>query len=300
MAFQTSMVQGGATEQDIAFLAALKGWLGTVVPAGPEGPPGQPADLPWHILAPSAGAAQINAALQTKSVLLTEGWFTAETTIEVPYGRSLSGQGNGTSLRKAFNGDLIRMGTASRLTDLYIDNNGTGFTGGGIRVQPGATHQAIERVNGTSQDFILKIDSPDDGEFLLMRDCNVLVGDPAKYAVQLPADQGWVGGGIRTFDNIVFGGHWGFDFGGASNTYVNRCNMTGIRFPAQSRGGFICFSRIATSVSVEVRGSYWTLFQNNIQHPLHLMPELNNSDIWQFLGAGTVNQGVGPGVRVHS
>lgn len=275
--------------------------------AGPQGPVGPTPQLPWHYIPWPVGdvdhAAQINDLLLTKDVQLGPGWYRTDARINVPYGRTLSGAGNATSIRKNFNGDLIKLGTASKVQDLYVDQVDPVFTGGAFMIEGADTHQGIRRVNGGARDYFLKFLDSDCGGMFVAEDCNWGMFASNVYGVQLPVAQDSVGGGIRTFRNITFGGGWGFDFGGASNTMVDRCNMTGIKFRTTTQRTYVHRTRIANATPFEVTGINISLFDNALQNAVKLAPGLNNSDIWQYSGAG-VDRTLLPnyttlGVRIH-
>jgi hypothetical protein len=251
---------------------------------------------------PTSGdnAPALQDALNNHLGVTVKGWCQLNSQVHLGYGMALDCYGNNTSFRKGFDGDLFLLGTNAQLRNFYVDTIDPSLTGGAFKIEPGTTEQRISNIMGGARDFFIKWDNKNDGAGLIVRDCNFLTMDTSKFGVQASPEKDDMGTGIRSFYDIRFAGGKGFDFGGAANTMVDRCNMTDIKFPAQSQGGFIRNSRIATLAPIEVRGTYWTLFANVNQHPWHLMPELNNSDIWQYLGAGAVDMGAGPYVRVHT
>lgn len=280
-------------------LAASTALMATM--ALPRAAQAQLCSATWTCLTPIAGdnGPAINAALAAGNVMLGRGDFTISTRIDVPWAHMLVGSGDGTKLRKLGNIDLIRLGPQSVLRDFYYDSFDPNWVGGAIRCDAGDKWQVVHNINGWAKEFFIKCFGQDTGSRITVNDCSPAVYDGTRYCIQLPEDPEVPGNGIRTFNNVVCNGTWGFDLGGAADTYIRRCNFTNFRYRDNTLGADVESCRFATGGPIEVRGSNHSLFNNRCQYPFHLMPSLNNSDIWQYRGAGVVNMGMGPNVRIH-
>jgi hypothetical protein len=256
----------------------------------------------WEFISPLPGedmGAVINEAMQTHNVWVQLGNFFQQSRIYVPWTRHLIGSGDGTVLIKQFHGDQILPGPQTVLRNFFFDA-APEWGGGAIIVEEaGYNWQLIQNVNGWAKEYCLKLRDQGAGGRITVENCSWGTRDAA-YGVQLPLASEVPGNGIRTFNNIVFNGTWGFDLGGAADTYIRRCNFTNFRYRDNTLGSDVESCRFATGGPIEVRGSNHSLFNNRCQYPFHLMPGLNNSDIWQYRGAGVVDMGAGPNVRVHA
>lgn len=312
-------------EQDAAFLAAKKTWLEAVGvgiqgppgppggqgnpgpqgpaggpgPVGPQGPPGSGSAPSWEFLTPQSGdnAAVINeifTAQQPRNVWLQLGDFVQHTMIHVPHKRMLIGSGDGSRLIKAFNGDQIRPGPQTVLRDFFYDTNNTNWTGGFMRCEIGDNWQTVTNVNGWAREYFLKCYGQAAGSRITARDCSVGVYDATQHNIQLPTQQEIPGNGIRTFVSIVCNGTPFMDFGGAADTYSERCNGTKWTFRPETLGADILYNRFATATPVEVPAGVhgaanYRIVGNRLQWPLILMPGLVNTTAAFNYGAAVTN-----------
>lgn len=86
-------------------------------------------------------------AVDAGTLFFPKGTYKVTSTLTQPTSQAWAGDGGqrATTLKKYFNGDLVVMGSLTRLSDLNLDCNGASYTGRGIAVTSGYS-QIIERV----------------------------------------------------------------------------------------------------------------------------------------------------------
>lgn len=310
-------------EQDQDYLNAFRAWLALTVPAGPQGPEGPPGPqgpqgpegppgsgggpLPWTCIVPSGGddAPNINAALAaTGSVALQNASYRIDSQIVVPAGATLQGLNRyRTKIIKNFNGDAIRLLSNAELRCLRIEPASDTLDGGCIGIHEGDNYQRVWNVSGYARDYGVKFHAPNAGGLSIWENGSFITWpNTQQYAIQLPTENDSVGSGIRTFRDIVFSGGWGFHVGGAHNTLIERCNMTGLAFnldPAKMASGvYVLFNRLATGAPIEVLGQNIQWIANSCQYPPTIRLGTNNSTFYPNFGAGFTNNSGDPSVRI--
>lgn len=146
----------------------------------------------------AAFAAALAAATD---VLVPSGTFMV-TALAVPAGRSLQGEGLGSVIKKKANGAVISLGKDARLHNLYIDGNGSTYTGVGVTVPFTAEFEGFQQIT------------------------NCRIYDTASYCVQYVSGSAASGFGskiaecdLRVTSNTVACIQWGAD---PTNKHGNR------------------------------------------------------------------------------
>lgn len=282
-------------EQDAAFVAAHKAFIGAVAP--PPSNSGSAAS--WEFLTPQPGdnAAVINeifTAQQPRNVWLQLGDFVQYTMIHVPHTRMLVGSGDGSRLIKAFNGDQVRLGPQTIMRDLRYEANNPNWTGGFMRCEIDDNWQVVQQITGWAKEFFIKCFGQAAGSRITVENCSPGVYDTTQHCIQLPTQQEVPGNGIRALRNIVCNGTPFIDFGGAADTFVERCNGTKWTFRPETLGADILYNRFATATPVEIPAGVhgaanYRIVGNRLQWPLVLMPGLVNTTAAFNYGAAVTN-----------
>lgn len=212
-----------------------------------------------------AGGVSSTQDLQT---LITQGSLSAylnnnislTAAITLPTGFALNG--NGYSVTKKFNGDMITVGDNVSIRDATFIGNSATHTGRGIYVATGNNQRLTNVQTNDTASYGLEI-APNVGDAFSW--IGGLAFVQSGYAIKLPASETGVSG-FRKFIGISAGGGNLIDFSGSHYTIIEDCDGININFGSASQYVQMMNCRFASAPTIlgsfhQIRGA---IFDGNI------------------------------------
>ncbi len=215
-------------------------------------------------------AAFTAAMAASTAVYVPPGTYKITSTLAIPNNTSLIGAGRGiTKLLHAFNGDMMTLGNYSGLSNLWIDGQGSTYSGKGVVVNNGVGRQTITgcRItdfNAACLYFFSQGGAQCSVTDLIASQTNGATGT-GNFAIVIQ-DTGSVESGAypRKFSHIETNGFCSFSFGSSNNTYVSNSFLGDLYYSINSRASLITNCRIANQLALSIRGNNHTIISSAI------------------------------------
>lgn len=215
-------------------------------------------------------AAFTAAMAASTAVYVPPGTYKITSTLAVPNNTTLYGAGRGTTkLLHAFNGDMMSLGNYSGISDLWIDGQGSTYTGQGVVINNGVGRQSITNCRITDFNaaclYFYAQGGPQCSVFdLIASQTNGATGTN-NFAIVIQ-DTGSVESGAfpRKFSHIETNGFCSFFFGSSNNTYVSNSFLGDLYYSINSRASLITNCRIANQSALSIRGNNHTIISSAI------------------------------------
>jgi hypothetical protein len=227
-------------------------------------------------------AAFTAALAASTAVYVPPGTYKITSTLAVPANTSLIGAGRGTSkLVHAFNGDMMTLGNYANLSNLWLDGQGSTYTGQGVVINNGTGRQSITQCRIT--DFAaacLYFQSQGGAQCsafdLIASQINGATGT-GNFAIVIQ-DTGGVESGAypRKFSHIETNGFCSFFFGSSNNTYVSNSFLGDLFYSLYSRATLISNCRLANQLALTIQGNNHTIISSAITPQITIQTTSDN------------------------
>jgi hypothetical protein len=245
--------------------------------------------------------AAIQAAITALSasggiVYFPAGTYVISSLLTVPDASYISLQGTGYSsqIKKNFNGDMVSLGSRCQMHGLYLNGNGSTYTGRGVIITTGAPSNPPSAryikdcfINGT-QSYGIEFVGAQSGYGSYVEGCQIIPIATSTPAIKLPNDNAQTGN--RTFLNLWTGSNEICDLGSAENTIISGCTGAGPRFSGSVLKVTIVGCRITTNYvsSWVVKGNATSVI-GNILSPTALT--LHSTLVLCYFDGNTITAG---------
>lgn len=210
-------------------------------------------------------AAFVAALAASKAVYVPPGTYKITSTLSVPDNTTLYGAGRGASkLVHTFSGDMMTLGNYSAISDLWLDGQGSLYSGQGVVINNGVGRQRITgcRItdfNAACLYFYAQGGAQCSVIDLIASQTNGATGT-GNYAIVIQ-DTGSVESGAypRKFSHIETNGFCSFSFGSSNNTYITNSFLADLFYSLNSRATLISNCRLANQLALTIQGNNHTI-----------------------------------------
>lgn len=210
------------------------------------------------------------------SIVVPVGNFKITSTLFLPPYVTMRGIGRLSRLTKNFNGDMLNMGTYSKLYSLELEGKGATFSGRGVVIDTGKYQKITDCTILNTQSYCVEFTEP--GAGLVSSIVNSLMYTISLLtvpAIKFPDEEA---NGDRKIISVECGGGLLADFSGCSTTIVAQCETVGVKFTPNSKKVIFVGNRLAggtAGINVEIYGREHALVGNVSATPIILKKGTN-------------------------
>jgi hypothetical protein len=227
-------------------------------------------------------AAFNNALATSTAIYIPPGTYKITSTLAVPNNTTLYGAGRGTTkLLHAFNGDMMSLGNYSGLHGLWLDGQGSTYSGQGVVINNGVGRQSITNCRITNFNaaclyFFAQGGTQCSVFDLIASQTNGATGT-GNFAIVIQ-DTGSVESGAfpRKFSHIETNGFCSFSFGSSNNTYVSNSFLADLFYSLNSRATLISNCRLANQTALTIQGNNHTIISCAITPQITIQTNSDN------------------------
>nr|WP_176706075.1 glycosyl hydrolase family 28-related protein [Paenibacillus hemerocallicola] len=213
------------------------------------------------------------------SIRVPTGYYKITSKLYIPEFVTMRGIGRMSKILKGFNGDMIEMGTDSKLIEIELDGKGATFSGRGVIINSGHNQKIMDCTIVNTMSYCVEYTTSSAGIISTIEDSLLYTISRTFPAVKYPDNEA---NGDRKLISVDCGGGVLADFAGCSTILVAHCNTIGVVFRPASKKVSLVGNRIAggtAGLNVEVHGINHAIVGNISATPIIVKSDTSGSSV---------------------